>query len=468
MADYNISLKFNRLSKTMKIPCANRLPFIVSGLSFLQPALTDIQFYNLTLIATALILGAKFNLSEISRMWLKEKSVSTLSYLLSDAKFYVPEMEILYAKKILKTYTITDGNFLIDDTMKHHTNFCKWIHGTFVLFDHAMKTNLKATCIVFLYYSDGGLIKFPIAFRIYYKDTDTMAWQHGKRRECKAKYDLAIEMLDWALQIGFPKCTVLADSWFGIGPFIQELNRLGLSYVVEIKKSYKVKTPCKEPKLTPTGRKAKKQFDLINLPQYFKGISSVARCGFCADKQSGKKEKVLYHTKTVTACLNSISGRHRIIESTDPIKQTTKYLLTNELTWEATKIISVYSNRWVIEEFFRNAKQLTDMEGATIRSEQGVTTALCLVSWIDSLLHLENYKQSTAEKLSKESLTIPSIVRRAQYENLKAILKRARHDKDFIPKWLAVEEENVLRKRKKFNTLIPLDDHKNMDFKMAA
>ncbi len=63
-----------------------------------------------------------------------------------------------------------------------------------------------------------------------------------------------------------------------------------------------------------------------------------------------------HHTKTVTARLNSISGKHRIVESTDPVKQTTKYLLTNELTWEAFKIISVYSNRWVVEEFFRNAK----------------------------------------------------------------------------------------------------------------
>ena len=44
--------------------------------------------------------------------------------------------------------------------MKHHTKFCKWIHGVFVLFDHAFGTNLKATCIVFLYYSDGNLIKF--------------------------------------------------------------------------------------------------------------------------------------------------------------------------------------------------------------------------------------------------------------------------------------------------------------------
>ena len=44
----------------MKIPCAERLPFVVSGLAFLQPALTNSQFYNLTLIATALVLGSKF------------------------------------------------------------------------------------------------------------------------------------------------------------------------------------------------------------------------------------------------------------------------------------------------------------------------------------------------------------------------------------------------------------------------
>ena len=156
-------------------------------------------------------------------------------------------------------------------------------------------------------------------------------------------------------------------------------------------------------KFTATGRKAKNQTETIKLPDYFATIDSVGECGFDADSQSGKKEKVLYHTKIATVRLNSIPGKHRVVESKDPIKQTTKYLLTNELTWESAKIIVTYSNRWVIEEFFRNAKQLTDMEGATIRSEQGVTTALCLVSWIDSLLHFENYKQGTAGKLSKES-----------------------------------------------------------------
>ena len=173
---------------------------------------------------------------------------------------------------------------------------------------------------------------------------------------------------------------------------------------------------------------------------------------------NGKKEKILYHTKIVTARLNSIAGKHRIVQSFDPTKQTTKYLLTNELTWEDTKIISAYSHRWVIEEFFRNAKQLTDMEGATIRSEQGVTLALCLVSWIDSLLHLENYKQSTAGKLPKEPLTVPSIIRQAQYDNLQAFVDRVQKEENLLKKWFVVEKKHVNRKRKKSNTLIKIED----------
>ncbi len=401
-------------------------------------------------------------------MWLKEKAVSTLSYLLSDAKFYVPEMETLYVVQLQKMYKLPEGFYCIDDTMKHHTNFCKWIHGVFVLFDHAAKTNLKATCIVFLYYSDGFLIKFPLTYRIYYKKNKEMPWQQRKQKDCKAKYDLALEMIEWALKKGLPRSIVLADSWFGMEPFIAGLKRLHLSYVIEVKRSYNVRVPCKETKITPTGKMAKNQTETINLPDYFATVAFVSECGFDADPQSGKKEKVLYHTKIATVRLNSISGKHRVIESKDPIKQTTKYLLTNELTWEAAKIIMTYSNRWVIEEFFRNAKQLTDMEGATIRSEQGVTTALCLVSWIDSLLHFENYKQGTAGKLSKESLTIPSIVRRAQYENLKALLARIREHDNFIPMWLAVEEENINRKRKKHRELISFGDCQNEIIKGAA
>ena len=441
----------------MRIPCAKPLAFLVTGLSFLKPGLTNIQFDNMVMVATALVLGSGFNLSRISQMWLKEKVVSTFSFFLSDAKFYVPELQLLYAKRIQQMYEVQPGYFLIDDTMKHHTKFCKWIHGVFVLFDHALGTNLKATCIVFLYYSDGGLIKFPISFRIFYKEKSKMPWQRTKTNQHKTKHELAIEMLQWALNVGFPKSLVLADSWFCTGEFVKALKKLELSYIIEVKASYTARVSCKKPKLTPKGRLAKNQYDQLSLPKVFESCRSVAKYGFASDPKIGKLQKVLYHTRIKTLRLNSIAGKHRVVESVDPTTQTTKYLLTDQLTWEAGKILSAYSNRWVIEEFFRNAKQLTDMEGATIRSEQGVAITLCLVSWIDSLLHFENYKQSIAGKLSKGSLTIPSIVRQAQYENFKAVIEKVTNEKDFLPKWLKVEKENIFKKRKPKKPLVFLE-----------
>jgi hypothetical protein len=436
----------------MKIPCAKRLGFVVSGLSFLQPALTNVQMYDFTLVATALILGSRLHLTEISCMLLKEKAVSTLSYLFSDAKICTDELQMLYLLQTLNTYKISHGYFIIDDTMKHHTKFCKWIHGVFILFDHALGTNLKATCIVFLC-------------------------------DCITKYDLAIEMMEWAISKGFPECIVLADSWFGISPFIRELNRLDLDYVLEIKANLKIRESCKEPKLTPKGRLAKYQYDLVGLAQYFGKITTFVRCGFPADPETGRKEKALYITKASTVRLNAIPGKHRIVESHDPATQTIKYLLTNRLAWEPTKIISVYSHRWVIEEFFKNAKQLSDMEGATLRSEQGATLALYLVSWIDFLLHLENYKQCTwidfllhlenykqctTGKLTKEPLTIPSIVRRAQNENLEAFVLRVQSDEDFVNKLVEFSRANMNRNRKKYKELVVINGDVAAPMKKAA
>src|SRR3990172_2993256 len=262
-------------------------------------------------------------------------------------------------------------------------------------------------------------------------------------------------MIKWALDAGFPKGIVLADCWYGIAPFVKELKKLNLSYVLEIKSNYTVKVSCKEPRRTPKGKLSKNQTDSISLSQYFESLPPGVKCGFRYDAEKGKKEKVLYTTRIATVKLSSLETQ-RVIQSIDPAKETTKYLITNELTWEAAKIISAYSNRWVIEEFFRNAKQLLDMEGATVRSEQGVTLALCLVSWIDFLLHLENYKQSIAKGLSKESLTIPSIIRQAQYENLEALIEKVQ-DEEFVQRWLKAANENVKRKRKQRRKLVEIN-----------
>ncbi len=445
----------------MKIPCIRRLDFIVNGLSFLIPSLTGTQFMNITMFATALVLGSRFKLTDFSLMWLKKKSVSTISEFFSDSKFSFYEMNAAFAKRVQAIYPLCEGGgyFIIDDTMQHHTKLCKMIYGVFWLFDHAFGTSLKAICIVALYYSDGQLIKFPIGFRIFYKDSGKrMPWQKDLEFKHKTKYALAIELIEEALKQGFPKSTVLADSWFGIDPFIRELKRLKLSFVVEIKQTYKTKSPCVTPKLTPKGRLAKHQFDLVTLGIFFKSLSKITKVGFAYDIETGKKSKVLYDLKVTSLTLNAFSGKYRLVQSYDPTKKTIKYLLSNELNWEAQKIISAYSCRWVIEEFFRNAKQLTDMEGACLRSKQGVTLALCLVSWIDFLLHHENYKHCAANKLSKEPLTVQSIIRRSQAENAEAFIEKVKNDDEFREKWIDTMKQGIYRQRKKHSELITFDE----------
>ena len=388
---------------------------------------------------------------------MKEKSISALSHFLSDAKFSTIEMQELYAKHAYFRHKIKNrkGYFIIDDTMTHHSKFCQWLHGVFVLFDHAIGTNLKARCIVVLYYSDGESAKFPLAFRIYYQESSKMPWARRKKLVHKTKNELSIEMLEWALAKGYPPCMVLADSWFGVAPFIKGLKRLKLSYVIEIKNSLKVRTPCSEPKLTPTGKLAKNQYELRSLSDFFNFITDMITSGFAADEKLGKKAKVLYHTKLANVRLNAIPGKHRIVQSLDPSKDSIKYLLTNELTWESSKIIGSYSYRWVIEEFFRNAKQLLDMEGVTVRSEQGITTALCLVFYIDFLLHLENCKR-TVENIQMESKTIPSIVRRLQYENQVKFINKVQEDSVFVKKWITTINSSIDRKRKQNKPLVDL------------
>ena len=107
------------------------------------------------------------------------------------------------------------------------------------------------------------------------------------------------------------------------------------------------------------------------------------------------------------------------------------------------------------------------MEGATIRSEQGVTLSLCLVSWIDFLLHHQNF-ESAAEKTAQESLSIPSIVRQAQADNMEAFLSRVQQDETFVKKWMAIIQRNIRQSRKERKELVNLDEVEEIALAEAA
>jgi hypothetical protein len=90
------------------------------------------------------------------------------------------------------------------------------------------------------------------------------------------------------------------------------------------------------------------------------------------------------------------------------------------------------------------------------------------VSWIDFLLHLENYKHCVTDKSPKESLTIPSIIRKAQHENMMAFVKKVQEDNDFVKKWSDVTQERIYRKRKEHKVLVALDCADDAGYRKAV
>jgi hypothetical protein len=450
----------------MMVPITQLLGFIQSGFQFLSIELSALQLENLMMIGNGLLLGSKFNLSEIHRLWLKKKSVNAFSHFLSHAKLRLDTLTLLYHRMLIASYGdhLKGGRFIIDDTMEHHSKLCQYIHGVFAHFDHALGTHLKAKCLVFLYYQEAGLIKFPIGWRIYYKGGS------------KSKNELALELIEVALGRGFPGSVVLADSWYCVAPFIKGLRgiegKLSLSrpliYVMELKPNLTIEESLTAEELPIEGRlqtpsekkKNGKSYRKVKVERYFqRNRSESKRVGFGLDLESGKAERTLYKVQRVVAKIHAFPGKHVIIRSFDVEKKTIKYLISNELTWEGVKVIHEYSQRWVIEEFFRDAKQLLDMEGACIRSEQGVAIALFLVTLLDALLHLEVFRHAS-ENPKTEPITVQSIIRLQQIENIQHFIKVLQDEEqrdEFLEKWVRQLEEDAIQPRRKRYQLVELE-----------
>ena len=132
------------------VPCIDIIGIVREGFQFLRGVVTDLQLHNLMMIATAVILQSRFNLSQVSRSWLKEKSVNAFSHCLMKMKIDLDEAAYAYAKMLRSRYELSGGRFIIDDTMERHSKLCRFIHGVCKHWDHVFRTNVSAKCLVFL------------------------------------------------------------------------------------------------------------------------------------------------------------------------------------------------------------------------------------------------------------------------------------------------------------------------------
>ena len=187
-----------------------------------------------------------------------------------------------------------------------------------------------------------GLIKgIGIVTFIYYNPELERYWVIDYRvfdpdRDGKTKLDHVNEMLSLAEKRGVQYTTALMDSWYATTQMMTRLHQAGKLFYCSIKHNRLV--------------------DETKGQQPYRAVETLAWSE--PEDQQGKVVKVKGFAK------NFYLKLFRVIVSTDK----TDFIVTNDLTQDDTEAVQQESSqRWKIEQFHREVKQLTGLEHCQCR-----------------------------------------------------------------------------------------------------
>ena len=78
--------------------------------------------------------------------------------------------------------------------------------------------------------------------------------------------------------------------------------------------------------------------------------------------------------------------RLAIIYEKDDLSDSPRFLLTDALHWDSSRVFATWSFRWPIETFHQFAKHLTGFEDAQLRNEEALKRHFCLSCVAQSML----------------------------------------------------------------------------------
>lgn len=424
----------------LNMPILKDIHWVIEGVNGLDIRLTKPQQNNLIRLLTAVLLLSTVTLSTVAAGWMGAISVNALSHFMGYAGIQgecLMDSAIRFILRMIDLKGIAI-KLAIDDTMEHHSRFCACIANVYNLFDHALGTYCKAKCIVFAYLIVNETIRFPIGWRVY-------------RQGGKKKWELALELVDKTIAYGLAIHVVLFDSWYCVGPFVKELAKRKLRFISELKSNNLAEFGVEDSHKKIT-------VPVTKLFYYCKNRCKDMLLGLKSGDQE-KPEKVLYSTQSINAYVPALGMSVKLIKSIDTRKGCHKIFVTNELSWCAQKVLEEYSYRWLIEEFFRNAKQLFGFEEVSIRSEQGGAIKLFLVSFADLLVSLQLWR-SVQNHSHRKLPTVSAILANAAEENLKCLLDTSDPEilKKIINSWLHICQKKQSKVRRERRILAEIDN----------
>jgi hypothetical protein len=416
----------------IQAPITKPLSFVAEAVSSLECDLKKTQQATLSILLSSLFLLGSLTLSTIAAGWLMSFTVNRLSHFLKYSPLSASVVLLAAIRWGLAYMGMQNATcrLIIDDTMEHHSKGCKTIANVYWLFDHVIGGCINARCIVFAYVVINECVRFPIGWRIF-------------KRKGKNKWQLAIELVDEAIGLGLDIDVVMFDSWFCVSGMINALIKRKLLFIADLKSNHTAEFIVQD-----TSRKIR--LNVNDAFKYAPHLGTRASLGLVS-REGEETIQVLYETITMTLFIPAFNRKLRCVRSIDKRTGGEKILVTNALSWEAAKIISMYSQRWLIEEFFKNVKGFFGFEKACIRSEQAGALTLMLVSFADLLLSTQLWK-NVHESSKNKLLTVSAIIAHAESENIRNLLDALDKDperfREILSSWLDMVEKRQKKERK--------------------
>lgn len=406
----------------MQLPIVAAAPVVVEHTQEFRDLFENrCQFDHFQHYLTGLMVLPNKSLANIARCVLPSADKTNLSRFFSEAPWQAEEVNERRLTYLLQQTTAqrspTSASFLlIDDTLAEHVgNLFEYIARHY---NHAEGTYPLAHNPVTSHYVSGP-VRFPVDLRLYRRYEELTRWEEfvhkhfpdqpiPKRKEARkqlrkqveatlladpefhrlheqfrTKIDLAIELVEQAVERELPFGVVLFDGWYLAHELTSVLEKHRKDWISVLRSNRNLETNSfvlkdaqgKPIVLHAAGPHIQAQKLIPLIPE-------------SAYRQVRVGEHS-YWCFTLNARLPGL-GKVRLLISFDNAERRGEamVMVTNRLEWDAKRIIATYLQRWPIETFYQDSKGLLGLDEYRMRHAEAIGKHWCLVFLSYSLLHL--------------------------------------------------------------------------------
>jgi DDE superfamily endonuclease len=359
---------------------------------------------------TGLMIAETKTVSGINREFVITTDQSCLNRWLNEVAWDVTvlnDRRLVWLQGDPKTRYSARGVIAIDNTLVDHAG--KLIEDVGWFWDHANERYLIAHDYLISNYVCPSGAHYPIEW-CRFKKRDACA-----AGEFKDHTELCMTLIDDAIRRGIPGDFTF-DSYFTSAKVLNHIQSTQRAYVGDLKLNRKVVYAGREQKLQDVARQipweAKKPVRMGNTRYWY----------------FSKQMRIPDVTHPVRIVL---FWRERVDQ------EASKALVSNRLGWEVIRIVLVYRYRWTgTETFHRDGKQQLGLGDCQVRSREGQTRHVYLVSTAYSLL-MRSLQQGRVQEWARRTLTtIGEACRAVKAETLERVV-------DWIVEKLTIEHWSV-------------------------